>query len=102
MVPESRHLSFYACVNDQATVTMAVFFSGDEPACHTHANLVPQTRQHAMFRQSEIKRVERVSRSIFAGTSKLVDSVVGCLTGSRCGPACFILTFVSSTSFTRL
>lgn len=39
MVPESRHLSHYARVNDKATVTKEAFFSGDDPVCHTNRNL---------------------------------------------------------------
>lgn len=35
-VSESRHLSYYARVNDKATVTMEAPFSGDDPACLTH------------------------------------------------------------------
>lgn len=38
MVPESRHLGYYARVNDKATVTIVVFFSGGDPAGRTHTN----------------------------------------------------------------
>lgn len=38
MVPESRHLGYYARVNDKAIVTIVVFFSGGDPAGCTHTN----------------------------------------------------------------
>lgn len=54
MVPESRHLSYYARVNDKVTATIEVFFfSGNSPTCHTETQALIQCLSPIISEQND-------------------------------------------------